>query len=110
MSQDLIKPIISEPNSINTETYIMNGPYKSRQEAENVCGYIGTKFFHFLLGLKKNTQHTSQAFYTFIPLQDFSESWTDEKLYAKYGFTKDEIIFIESMVRPMDSTGGNNGE
>jgi site-specific DNA-methyltransferase (adenine-specific) len=35
-------------------------------------------------------------------MQDFSESWTDEKLYKKYKLTKDEIGFIESMVRPME--------
>jgi site-specific DNA-methyltransferase (adenine-specific) len=40
--------------------------------------------------------------YSFVPMQDFSEEWTDEKLYKKYGFSKDEIAFIESMIRPMD--------
>jgi len=42
---------------------------------------------------------------SFVPMQDFSESWTDEKLYAKYGLTKDEITFIESMVRPREIRG-----
>jgi site-specific DNA-methyltransferase (adenine-specific) len=108
MSVDLIKPILSEPNSINTETYIMNGPYNSKKEAENACSYIKTKFFHFLLGLKKISQHTTQAVYFFVPIQDFSEPWTDEKLYAKYGLTKEEIAFIESMIRPMDLSGGGD--
>jgi site-specific DNA-methyltransferase (adenine-specific) len=27
--------------------------------------------------------------------------WTDEMLYKKYGITKTEIVFIESMIRPM---------
>ena len=35
-------------------------------------------------------------------MQDFSESWTDEKLYAKYGITKPEQQFIESMIKPME--------
>ncbi len=35
-------------------------------------------------------------------MQDFSESWTDEKLHKKYGLTEEEISFIESMIRPMD--------
>ena len=39
--------------------------------------------------------------YSFVPMQDFTQSWTDEKLYAKYGLTSDEIAFIESMIRPM---------
>ena len=29
----------------------------------------------------------------------------DEKLYEKYGLTNDEITFIESMIRPMETTG-----
>ena len=36
-------------------------------------------------------------------MQDFSRPWTDEQLYAKYGLSKDEINFIESMIRPMDN-------
>jgi len=102
MKTDILKPIISEPNSINTETYIMNGPYNSEKECLNVCSYVNTKFFHFLLGLKKITQHTTSSTYSFVPMQDFSEPWNDEKLYKKYGLTQDEIDFIESMIRPMD--------
>lgn len=102
MKKDVLKPLISEPNSINTETYIMNGPYRSEKEAKNVISYIQTKFFHFLLGLKKNTQHTTRNTYLFVPMQDFSETWTDEKLYKKYKLTKEEIEFIESMIRPMN--------
>jgi site-specific DNA-methyltransferase (adenine-specific) len=106
MKVDCLKPIISEPYSINTETYIMNGPYKSKLEAENVVSYINTKFFHFLLGLKKITQHTTQSVYQFIPMQDFSKSWTDEELYKKYDFNDDEISFVNSMVRPMSNENG----
>jgi hypothetical protein len=32
----------------------------------------------------------------------FSQEWTDEKLYKKYGLTADEISLIESMIKPMD--------
>lgn len=35
-------------------------------------------------------------------VQDFAESWTDEKLYKKYGLSREKIEFIESMIRPMD--------
>jgi site-specific DNA-methyltransferase (adenine-specific) len=40
--------------------------------------------------------------YDFVPVQDFTEPWSDEKLYKKYSVTKDEIAFIESMIRPME--------
>jgi site-specific DNA-methyltransferase (adenine-specific) len=38
-------------------------------------------------------------------MQDFSEPWTDEKLYKKYGITKDEQVFIESVIKPMELEG-----
>jgi site-specific DNA-methyltransferase (adenine-specific) len=99
---DLVKPIYSEPGSCCSETYIVFGPFSSKKRCENLMGYINTKFFHFCLTLKKNTQHATKTAYEFVPLQNFDESWTDEKLYKKYGLTEDEIAFIESMIRPMD--------
>lgn len=58
--------------------------------------------------LKKNTQHAPAGVYSLVPIQDFTESWTDEKLYKKYGLTEDEIAFIESMIRPMDAADSSN--
>lgn len=95
---DVLKPIISEPGSVNTETYIMNGPWKNREEAENVCAYIRTKFFHFLLGIRKITQHTTAKVYGFVPVQDFSVQWTDDMLFEKYGLSPEEIQFINDSV------------
>ena len=71
-------------------------------EAHNVISYIRTRLFRFLVLLKKNTQEARQKVYTFVPIQDFNESWTDEKLYKKYELTAEEIAFIESMVRSME--------
>ena len=48
------------------------------------------------------TQHLSKSNFQFVPLQDFSEPWTDEKLYAKYGITPDEQAYIESLIKPME--------
>ncbi|MCW5855117.1 MAG: hypothetical protein KIT46_03635 [Anaerolineales bacterium] len=56
--------------------------------------------------LHKSTQHATARVYTFVPTQDLSESWTDEKLYKKYKLTKDEIAFIDSMIRPMENGDG----
>lgn len=102
MESDELKPIIGSPKSACTETYIMNGPYKNEVEVNNAISYIKTKFFHFMLGLKKNTQHTTKSVYQFIPMQDFSKPWTDEELYAKYNLSQEEIDFIESMIKPME--------
>ena len=97
---DRVKPIIAEPNSCCSGTYIICGPFMSREYAENAKSYIETRFFHFLLSLKKVSQDTVKGCYEFIPLQDFSKSWTDEELYEKYGLSEDEISYIESSVWP----------
>lgn len=96
------QPIVSEPNSVCTETYLVIKDVDSIIEAENLVSYIKTRFFRFMMSLVKNTQNISKASYTFVPLQDFSHPWTDEMLYRKYKLSSDEIAFIESMIRPME--------
>ena len=61
-----------------------------------------TRFFRFMTSLIKNTQNISKGVFAFVPVQDYSKSWTDEELYAKYGLTEEEIAFIKSMIRPME--------
>ena len=100
--QILNKPFVGEKNSCCTQTYLLIGPFATLQMAENVLSYIKTRFFRFMVMLKKNTQDAMRSVYDLVPLQDFSEPWTDEKLYKKYNLTAEEIAFIESMIRPMD--------
>lgn len=61
-----------------------------------------TKFFRALVGIRKQTQHATRTVYRFVPLQDFSKSWTDDELYKKYGLSEEEITFIEQNVKPME--------
>ena len=99
------RPFVGEPGSVCTETYLCIGPFKSESEAENVCSYISCKLTRFLIMLQKPSQNTTKKVYTFVPMQDFSQPWTDEKLYAKYGLTDEEIAFVEWMIRPMGING-----
>lgn len=96
------KPFYGESGTCCSETYLLIGPFNSKTECTNVISYIKTRFFRFLVLLKKNTQHATNKVYQFVPLQDFSEPWTDEKLYKKYNLSSEEIAFIESMIRPME--------
>lgn len=100
--QILGRPLLGEPKSCCTETYMVIGPFEDKQTTENVISYIKTRFFRFLVLLQKNTQHTSKKVYSFVPMQDFSKPWTDEELYKKYGLTQEEIDFIENMIKPME--------
>lgn len=98
----LIPLFLQKKDSCCSETYIVISPSDNNQEHENIISYMKTRFFRFLVMLNKLTQHGTEKVYEFVPIQDFTQSWTDEKLYAKYGLTEDEIAFIEKMVRPMD--------
>lgn len=100
--QILGKPIVGAPGTCCTETYVVIGPWDDNTMAENVETYIKSKFFRFLVMLKKSSQHAAASVYSFVPLQDFSKPWTDTELYAKYGLTDEEIAFIEATIKPME--------
>lgn len=93
---------ILPPGTICTETYLVVGSFDTKQEAKNLVAYMKTLFFRFLVAQCMYSHHITKEAYRLVPIQDFSQSWTDEMLYAKYGITDEEIKFIESMVRPME--------
>ena len=104
-------PILAEPNQLCTETFLEIGPFDTKEEAANVIKYIKTKFFRALVGIQKQTQHTTQKVYRFIPIQNFKNNsdldWSlsienlDKALYSKYKLSNDEIDFIETNVQRM---------
>ena len=97
------KPIVSEPGSCSSNTYIvMTLKGNSKIEADNAVSYLNTQFVRFLVSLRTTTQHMAPKAYSFVPTQDYSKSWTDNELYVKYGLSQDEIDFIESMIKPME--------
>lgn len=105
--QVLGKPFYGDPNSVCSQTFLVIGydPQKhnfSEKECRNIISYIQTRFFRYLVSIKKKTQNGPRGVYQFVPLQDFSKPWTDTELYKKYELTKDEINFIESMIKPME--------
>lgn len=100
--QILNVPILGNPGTCCTETYLFIGPFETKKEATNFITYIHSKLFRFLVLLIKNTQDAPKRVYKCVPMQDFSKPWTDEELYKKYNLTDEEIAFIESMIRPME--------
>ncbi len=94
------------PNEVCTNSYIVIGKYNDQATCENLLGYIKTTFVRFLVLQAVSSIHISRTSFTFVPMQDFSKPWTDAELYAKYDLSDEEIAFIESMIKPMDLTGG----
>ena len=108
----LSTPLIGEPLIGSTDTFISVGRFSASGESENCMKYIKTRFARTMLGVLKATQHNTKATWRYVPLQDFTTSsdidWSrtiseiDKQLYSKYGLTKPEQKFIESMIKPME--------
>ena len=100
------KPFYGEPGSVCSQTYLVLGydPDKhhfTKVQCENILTYIQTRFFRYMVSIKKKTQDNPSAVFQFVPLQDWSKPWTDAELYQKYHLTKEEIDYIESMIKPL---------
>ena len=106
MVKVLSRTMLMKPGEICTDTYIVGGMFKTENEANNLITYLKTKFARFLLLQGIASISVTKEKFCFVPMQDFSKSWTDSELYAKYNLSEDEIAFIESLIRPMEDVGG----
>ncbi len=99
----LSKPIVAEPGTACTESYLVAGIFDTELEAKNYASYLRTRFARFLVSLRKSTQDAPKHVYAFIPDLPLNQDWTDAKLYRRYALSNDEITFIESQVAEHDS-------
>jgi site-specific DNA-methyltransferase (adenine-specific) len=99
-AQVLGPTLIAEPPSVSTQTYVL-AYTDSEAESQSIERYTRTRFFRFLLSLRKITQHAAKPVYAWVPQQSWDHFWTDAELYKKYKLTKEEIAFIERMIRPV---------
>lgn len=95
-----------EPGSLCSQTYLVIGWNQKQKkltetECKNIISYMNTRFFRYLVFIKKKTQDNPTSVFQYVPIQNWSEPWTDAKLYKKYNLTKEEIAYIESTIKPM---------
>ena len=102
---DACGPLVSGPGEACTETYLIASIAKNENEAEMIRDYMRTKFFRFLVSLRKITQDNKSDLFSFVPLLDTNKHWTDKILYSKYDISSIEIEHIESMIRTMEWQG-----
>lgn len=87
------------PKEVCTDSYLIAFSSENKEEAINFAKYLCTKFFRFLLLQAISSINLSKDKFIFVPIQDFSKSWTDIELYQKYNLTQEETEFIESMIK-----------
>lgn len=101
------KSLIAPSPSVCTQSFLFFY-VTSEAEAKSVQSYYATRFFRFLVSLRKITQHGTHSTYAWVPMQTWDRVWTDVELYEKYGITADEQAYIESQVREMDLDTAND--
>ncbi|MDR3185784.1 MAG: Eco57I restriction-modification methylase domain-containing protein [Christensenellaceae bacterium] len=101
IGEQIPTPILGTPIDICLETFLEIGLFNTEVEAKNALHYLKTKFFRALVGIVKQTQDNTVESYRAVPIQDFNERWTDEKLYKKYNLNAEEISFIDEMIKAM---------
>jgi site-specific DNA-methyltransferase (adenine-specific) len=94
------------PGTICTETYLVVNHFDNQEEAENLAAFLRTRFARFLIAQLVFSQDMFKEKFEFVPVLDVTRSWSDEQLYEKYKITIEEVEFIESKIRPMESTRG----
>ncbi|MCU6734071.1 Eco57I restriction-modification methylase domain-containing protein [Diplocloster agilis] len=102
MYKVIAKIQILEPEEVCTDSYVVAGSSEVETYTVNFYNYLKTKFARFLILQSLSSINLSRDRYEFVPMQDFSEAWSDDKLYQKYCLTTEEIDFIESQIKPMD--------
>ena len=99
------------PNDICTETFLVVGPFDTKEEMINVSKYLKTKFCRYMIGIRKNKNMTQDT-YKYVPIQSFSNDsdidWKqdiehiDNYLFKKYKLNDNEIGEINEKITPMN--------
>jgi hypothetical protein len=101
---DQAGPFVSGPGEACSETYLVASLAKTKAEAENIAAYMRTKFFRFMVSVRKGTQDNKASLFNFVPDIPMDKKWTDADLYKRYSLSAEDVAFIDSMIREMSFT------
>jgi len=89
------------PGEACTHTYLTVGTLDDEGAALSMEAYLKTKFVRFLVGVRKNTQHTNKSHFNWVPNPDSLKTLVNADLYEEFSLEPDEIAHIESSIREM---------
>jgi site-specific DNA-methyltransferase (adenine-specific) len=101
---DQAGPFVSGSGEACSETYLVASITKSKTEATYIAAYMRTKFFRFMVSLRKSTQDNKASLFAFVPDLEYDHEWTDPELYKRYSLSKEDISFIDLIIREMKFT------
>ena len=87
-----LREYISEPSNDKFTMRI------AKEEVPNAVSYLETFILRFALSLHKYNEQFNRGELKSVPLVDFNQEWTDEKLMAEWGITEDEYAEILKVI------------
>jgi hypothetical protein len=74
--------------------------FNSKQEAVNFAAYLKRDIVIFCMMMYKDTQNIGHGnIPKYIPfMDDYTQPWTDDRIYQHMGFNQEEISYIQEMV------------
>lgn len=88
--------IIADYNTVCSETFLLIGPFQTKEERDNCFAFMHSKFFRVLLFFGKGTMHVTKDVFSLIPLLDFTRKYTDEDLNKLFHLDENDVAYINS--------------
>jgi superfamily II DNA or RNA helicase len=80
---------IIKPLDVCSESFIFFD-FDSEKELLSFKSYLETRFFSFLVRLRKIKQHVTSDIFKWVPSVTFDREWTDELLFDYFNITEEE--------------------
>ena len=94
---------VLKPGQLCNASYMAVCNINKEEYANNIKGYLETKFVRFLvLQTLFGIGLTSDRF-QFVPIVDFSRTWSDKELYKYFNLDDKEVGFIENIMKPLNN-------
>ena len=93
---------ILAPGQVCTESYLIVGAFSSQKEAENMVVFLKSRFCRFLVSTVLLTHNISKGSFKYVPSMSMKDVWTDERLNVFFGLSKDEVVFINGLIKSID--------
>ena len=99
--RSISSPQVLYPGTVDTFSYLNIGFFDTEIEAINFRNFITCKLPRFMMRITYSSVHISKQNFIFVPMMDFKQQWTDQKLYEFFELNDDEINTIEKTMRPL---------
>jgi hypothetical protein len=92
--------IVNDINNVKSSQIIFE--FNTKNEVENFLQYIQTNFACFCHAILKSNHHIDTGELQIVPWMDFTQEWTDEKLYKFFNIPQETIDYITGFFKQFD--------